>query len=168
MQCVSDQHCQGSTPSCDASTNTCVCRRPSVGNLLKNPGFDGSFSGWTVYSATLAADSENCSGSNSVYVDNSEADPEQCVPLTGGTAYYFGGKFKGGYAGNFVRLRFFTGDNCTSTGDNTLDLNLVGSTDWAPLWMDLVAPSGTKSVLVGFYGMQQYYDQLYLNTANQF
>jgi len=78
-----------------SSTNICVCRRPSAGNLLKNPGFDGSMSGWTVYFATLAADSEGCSGSNSVYVDNSEADPEQCVPLTGGTAYYLGGKFKG-------------------------------------------------------------------------
>lgn len=168
MQCLTDQHCSGATPSCDPSTNTCVCRRPSAGNLLKNPGFDGSFSGWTTYTATLGADSEGCSGSNSGYVDNDEADPEQCVPLTGGTACYFGGKFKGGYAGNFFRLRFFTGDNCTGTGDNTLDLNLVGSTDWAPLWMDLVAPTGTKSVQVGFYGMQQYFDQLYLNTANQF
>lgn len=168
VQCLTDQHCSAPTPSCDPTSHTCVCRKPSSGNLLKNPGFDGSLSGWTVYTATLAADSEGCSGSNSGYVDNDEADPEQCVPLTGGAAYYFGGKFKGGYAGNFFRLRFFTGANCAGTGDNTLDLDLVGSTDWAPLWMDLVAPSGTTSVRVGFYGMQQYFDQLYLNVANQF
>jgi hypothetical protein len=135
---------------------------------LNNPGFDGSMAGWTVYYATLVADSEGCSGSNSVYVENDEADPEQCVPLTGGKGYYFGGKFKGGVAGSFFRLRFFTGPNCTGAGDSTLDLNLVGSTDWAPLFMDLVAPAGTTSVRVGFYGMQQYFDQLYLNTANQF
>ena len=167
VKCTSDQHCSGAIPSCDPSTHVCVCRRPSSGNLLRNPGFDGSLNGWTVYTATLAADSEGCSGSNSVYVDNSETDPEQCVPLTAGT-YYFGGKFKGGVAGNFFRLRFFTGDNCTGTGDNTLDLNLVGSTGWATLFMDVVAPSGTASVRVDFYGMQQYFDQLYLNTANQF
>jgi len=34
--------------------------------------------------------------------------------------------------------------------------------------MYFVAPSGTASVRVGFYGMQQYFDQLYLNVANQF
>ena len=136
---------------------------------MTNPGFDGSLNGWTVYTATLAADSEGCPGSNSVYVDNDESDPEQCVPLTGGTAYYFGGKFKGGYAGNDFHLTFFTGANCSGGTDiSTMELSLEGSTDWSPLWMDLVAPAGTKSVEVGFYGMQQYIDQLYLNTANQF
>ena len=49
-----------------------------------------------------------------------------------------------------------------------MDLDLVGSTGWAPLFMDVVAPSGTASVRVDFYGMQQYFDQLYLNVANQF
>jgi hypothetical protein len=139
---------------------------------LNNPGFDGSMAGWTVYSAILAPDSEGCSGSNSVYVDNDEAAPQQCVTLTGGTTptYYFGGKFKGGYAGNDFHLNFFTGANCTGTeiADTMLTLYLVGSTDWAPAWMDLVVPSNAASVMVGFYGMQQYIDQLYLNTANQF
>ncbi len=168
--CLTDQQCSGIRPSCDPSTHTCVCRRPSSGNLLRNPGFDGSLNEWTAWTAILAADSEGCSGSNSVYVDNDEDAPQQCVTLTGGTAptYYFGGQFKGGYTGNFFRLRFFTGANCTGTSDNTLNLDLVGSPDWAPLSMYFVAPSGTASVRVGFYGMQQYFDQLYLNVANQF
>jgi hypothetical protein len=34
--------------------------------------------------------------------------------------------------------------------------------------MDVAVPLGTTSVSVGFYGLQQYFDQLYLNTANQF
>ena len=168
VQCTSDQHCSGATPSCNPSSHACVCRRPSSGNLLKNPGFDGSLNGWTAYSAILAADSEGCSGSNSVYVDNDEAAPQQCVALTGAPPHYFGGRFKGGYAGNFFRLAFFTGANCTGTQLSTSDLRLVGSTDWAPLWTDVVVPSGATSVFVGFYGLQQYLDQLYLNTANQF
>jgi hypothetical protein len=166
--CNSNADCSGSTPSCNMSSHTCTCRIPSAGNLLQNPGFDGSFSGWTVYYATLAADSEGCSASNSAYVDNDEASPQQCVPLTGGRAYYFGGKFMGGNSGNDFHLDFYTGANCTGSLINGVIMYLAGSTGWAPVSTSFVTPSGTTSVLVGFYGMQQYLDQLYVNTSNQF
>jgi hypothetical protein len=144
-----------------------VCRRPSAGNRLTNPGFDGSFSGWTPFAAVLTADSEACPSSNSVYVDNSENDPQQCIALTPG-GYYFGGRFNGGSAGNFFRVRFYTGASCTGGNSEVFDFFLTGYADWTASWQSFSAPPGTMSASVYFLGRQQYFDQLYLSTTNSF
>jgi hypothetical protein len=168
VRCTSDTQCLGSTPSCHPTSHTCVCRRPSAGNRLVNPGFDGTFTPWTVSTAFLAADSEACPDSNSVYVDNGENEPQECIALTPGT-YFFGGRFRGGFLGNFFRIRFFTGANCTGTNDEVADVHLPGSfADWTSYWDSVTVPAGTVSASVYAFSVAQYFDQLYLNTANQF
>jgi|GEM_PF-1337366 len=168
VQCTADPHCSGTRPSCDPTTHSCVCRRKSAANVLTNPGFDGDWSGWTTYTAILETDAEGCPESNSVYTENSENDPWQCFPLSGDTDYAIGGKFKGNlsYANNWIRVRYFTGPNCTGTGDTTWDFYLGYTADWASQGSGFHAPAGTASARIGIYGMGQYTDQLYVNASS--
>ena len=168
VQCTMDSHCLGTVmPSCNPSSRTCVCRRPSANNRLMNPGFDGSFNGWSIYFATLVVDSEGCSNSKAVYSENAENDPSQCIPLTPGS-YWFGGQFKGGQTGNFFRIRFHTQANCGGSAQDVFDFFLQGSADWSPIFQQFTVPAGTVSVNVSFFGLGQYLDQLYLSPFNQF
>jgi hypothetical protein len=169
VRCTTDAHCANapSMPTCDSAGHACVCRKPSAGNKLTNPGFAGTFSGWTVYFASLAADSEGCAGSNAVYQDNNENDPWQCFPITTGY-YYVGARVKGPALGSFFRIRFFTGANCTGSNSETTDLSLPGATDWTSVSKNFLVPAGTVSARIGFYGLQEYFDQVYVNAANQY
>ena len=106
----------------------------------------------------------NCTVTVESCVDGVE---QECIPLTPG-AYYFGGKFKGGSTGNFWRVRFFTGANCTGNNENVFDFFLTGYTDWQAAWQSFTVPAGTVSANVYFLGLGQYFDQMYINTVNQF
>jgi hypothetical protein len=171
VQCTSDAHCTLPTVSCKPSTHTCVCRLPSSGNLLTNPGFDGSLSGWTINSnppsPTLGADSDGCTGSNSLYAPNSENDPMQCVSLTAGTTYYMGGRFKGGDSNDLVRMRLCTGPSCTGTCDINYDVYMGASASWTIQHTSFVTPAGYVSGYVGIYALgDQYVDQLYVSKTS--
>lgn len=169
VQCTMDQHCYGATPSCDLSTHTCVCRKPSSGNLLANPGFDGSFSGW-MSPEDLVADSEGCPASNSLYSGfGDEESPSQCIPITPGN-YYFGGRFRGDpNRGSFIVLRFWTGSTCYSgTELDAIDYYVPLSSDWSLQFTHITVPAGTKAMKIGISGLDFYADQLYLNVNNQF
>ena len=172
MQCLSDAHCSSTKPSCDLAAHTCGCRKPSAGNLLTNPGFDGSMSGWTnLGTVSLSTDSDGCTASNSIYCDlgGDQRDPRQCIPLAAGT-YYFGGKFKGGgnTYGNKVTIDLYDAGGCTGNNLYEWQYFLSENADWVQGWGVFAAPSGTASALVGVIASYQYLDQLYVNTTNQF
>ena len=176
VQCTKDQQCSGATPSCDISNHTCVCRRPSVGNLLANPGFDQysasdqKFPGWTTFVATAIDDAEGCPTSKAVHTDNDQ-DPEQCVSLSPGT-YHIGGLFKGDpNSGSFVRLHYYTlpcgSSGNTEVGSDTLYVPL-SSTVWSAQSTAVNVPAGTTTVKFAVYGLDLNVDQLYLNAVNQY
>jgi hypothetical protein len=172
VQCTMDQHCSGATPSCNPSSHACVCRRPSSANLLVNPGFDGSFAGWqtTAPFAVLVADSEGCAASNATYLENSGDDPYQCISIAAGTSYFVGARFRGGGVGNggFIRLGFYTAPGCIGTYiDAEYKLsNYETSNTWTPLSGMVVAPAGAQSARVSLSGVQEYFDQVYVNSVS--
>jgi hypothetical protein len=171
--CNSNADCSGTAPVCNMSSHTCGCREPTAGNLLTNPGFDGSMSGWTnLGTVSLAADSEGCSASNSIYCDRGgdQRDPRQCIPLAAGTTYYFGGRFMGGLDenGDKVTIDFYDGAGCTGNSFDEWQYELPVSAYWFWGVGVFTAPSGTASGLVGVISSYQYLDDLYVNTSNQF
>jgi hypothetical protein len=171
VQCTTDTQCSGTTPSCDPNSHKCVCRRKSAGNVLTNPGFDGSLAGWTGPDVTLDTDSEGCASSNSVYAANVEEEPLQCFPASSNTFYYFGGRFKGGSPGGFFRIYFFDSPGCTgNTVGSTFDFTYpLGSTDWHLEYQSFMTPVGTASARVGGFILGGWVDELYVNASyNQF
>lgn len=173
VQCVSDQECALPTPSCHPNTHRCVCRIPSpktagnTGNLLKNPGFDRSFDGWMNFAEVLAPDSEGCDGSNSVYVENGENDPQQCFTISAGSQYFVGGRYKGGL-GPFIRIHYFDGAGCTGNLFDSFNFELPTESDWTAASATFVPPPNTQSASLGYYGLRSYVDQLYVGSSNHF
>ena len=176
VRCTSGAQCSGVTPSCDPSTHTCVCKRPTAGNLLKNPGFDGSLANWTpnptaVYDGNYDAD--GCPGSGSVYVNNGENDPYQCFPVTAGTLYYLGLRSRAGVSGGFVRIHMYAGVNCTGSVVTTYDGLRFNTPSDNTTWFSYDAygftpPTGVLSADIAFYSMNQWLDQIYVNTQGAY
>ena len=171
-QCVTDAQCSGIVPSCHPTSHTCVCRLPSPGqNLLTNPGLDGSLTGWIAGSlTTLAPDSEGCAGSNSVYADSGSLDLTQCIPVTAGSTYYVGGRFKGGIPGVGFRANFYSSPNCAGTQFGSgWGANIPVVQDWTSQSSIMAVPAGAMSAMFGILGQALYLDQLYVNgTADRF
>lgn len=168
VRCLQDNQCTTNQPSCHPTSHTCVCRRPSSANKLTNPNFDGNMNGWTAFSAVLnTEDADICSQSNSVYTENGENDPYQCVQMSSGT-HYLRGKFKGADTGNFIRVRFYAVDNCgNDPNTSTWDMPLSGITGtWTLYSGSFVAPSGTKSARINIWGLGLYSDQMYVGTSS--
>ena len=184
VECLSDQHCTAnpSKPSCDVATHRCVCRRPSAGNLVQNPGFDSNLAGWSAYwppmtSSWASDDSEGCQGSGSIAGSNTELDPMQCVPLsswTGGT-YYFGAKFKLPLTGNLTKceVSFFLDGSCSAGGSASftmgpgVDYGSYPGTGWRNFSVTATAPYGAHSAFVacGFDINTTQMDEIYLNQS---
>jgi hypothetical protein len=175
VRCTADTQCSGATPSCNPTSHTCVCRIPSAGNRLTNPGFDGGLTGWTVYEATTSADSEACPASSSAYQVSNEEDPNQCFALTPGS-YFLGGKFNNGSGSDFIRITFRSGANCQDSSSVTIDPTKTTFdfhlptplNSWTSASTPFTAPANTVSAQVGVFGIQLYVDQLYVNTSNHF
>ena len=95
--CVSGATCQG---------NKCGCRQKSTTNLLTTPGFDqaSSASNWSLSPGASwlgTDDADTCSGSGSIKVQEILPPPtfdfgnfHQCVPVSVGTTYFFGFRYK--------------------------------------------------------------------------
>jgi hypothetical protein len=176
VRCTSSVQCSGVTPSCDPNTHTCVCRKPTPGNLLKNPGFDGSLANWTpnptaVYDGNYDAD--GCPGSGSVYVSNGENDPYQCFPVTAGTLYYLGLRSRGGASGGFVRIHMYGGVNCTGSMITTYDGLSFSAPSDNTIWLSydsygFVPPAGVVSADIAMYSMNQWLDQIYVNAQGAY
>ena len=182
VECISDQHCSGTRPSCDVASHRCVCRRPSAGNLVQNAGFDSNLAGWSAYwppmtSSWASDDSEGCQASGSIAGSNTELDPTQCVPLsswTGGT-YYFGAKFKLPLTGNLTKceVSFFSDGSCSVGGSASftmgpgVDYGSYPGTGWRNFSVSAIAPYGAQSAFVacGFDINTTQMDEIYLNQS---
>jgi hypothetical protein len=159
---------------CDGIGN-CKCKTKSDSNLLTNPGFDGSTSGWstTGYSTT---DFESCTGSGSAYVNPAGGAPniDQCVTtgITGLANYGFGLEFKAvaGGGDGYCVITFYDRPGCagnSSNPDNYMVTPFSDGTSWTASVLGFMTNSDTQSIDVfcSAANGNGYYDRLYLSSA---
>lgn len=179
----------GSGSSC-TSSHTCRCRQPTTpGNLLTNPGFETSLTGWKSADNCSSCpqlefwdgqnDADSCTASGSVhltYYGFAFGGVSQCLNV-GANSYHFGYRFKQLALGNDDAVRCgvdaYPGTGCDVTTSPLASLNYnsgPSSTSWASPSMStlFVAPAGTNSILIT---CQQnnltdvWVDQVYLNVS---
>jgi hypothetical protein len=176
--CNGNGSCATSSSSCQfgcGAGNTCAaCRQQNSENLLSNPGFDGSSTGWTVpggVNAYSTADVEGCRASGSILMTDFTNSMSQCRPITGGATYFFGFRFRAqqsGHAG-YCDVGFYTGLDCT--GEISFDgagipaQVIPQGSSWGEAAGRATAPQNAVSAginciaAIGFGN----YDQLYLS-----
>jgi hypothetical protein len=119
---------------------------------------------------TLAADSEGCPGSNSVFVSGSGTALEQCVPVDDFRTYGFGGRFKGSAPPCAIWFYFFDGPNCTGNvvsfpdGWDHWALDLPATSQWLPSSGSFHPPTGARSAQIASQLMSTYVDQLWVTS----
>lgn len=178
VQCTQVSHCPAGYQACDPTTHTCVCRQKSSSNLLTNPGFDGSATGWTMvggaaYQAT--ADADGCPDSGAVWLNSVGHEVKQCRPASPNTLYSMGLKFKGTGPGDtpgaLCMMQFYAGADCTTpsaTSNSTFITPGGTTTSWVQGAASATSPPDAGSVLlicVGQYGFG-YHDQFYFSSTN--
>ncbi len=169
--------CAGSTPSC--AGGACVCRVKSAGNLLVNPGFNGSIASWnaggtTVFSTT---DVEGCSGSGSLLLTALFDNTSQCITsgITASLGFQFGFVYKAtnGTGNNtdlvYCEVSFYSATDCLNgyMGRYSVMVSSDGSS-WVPGTISGNVPAGTVALDVHCSGAQGtgYLDQFYFSQAN--
>jgi hypothetical protein len=137
-------------------------------NLVTNPDFAGSLSGWVApFAAFDGAHSATADGTgsalgsftlpNDAAYGNANAI-EQCVTgIVPGTVYFFGGKVlipggQTGTGGGSVIVQWYGAPDCTNfvnNSDTPIAITPTDATDvWHALQADAVAPPTTSSALV--------------------
>jgi len=191
VQCTTNNDCTSSYApgsTCNSS-HACQCRRQSTGNILTNPGFETSLSGWTsvnncstcpiLENWTDKHDSDSCPGSGSVsfsYYGFAFGGLTQCVAVSGNTFYRFGYRFKQASSGDedaaLCTVSSYSSTNCSG---NTIDsMNYYSgpaSTSWAnpSLSTQFSAASSARSIRVTCQQTKltdTWVDQVYLNAAS--
>ena len=141
----------------------CRCSQPSATNLLRNPGFDQDLGRWLTDGAAVWAgdqDGDRCPHSGAVDLRVASdvlgfAEIFQCVPISAGGNYQFGGRImlskipvEDYVAG--CTLRFHASENCTGTALDTFRLDILAgmtaSYDWRPFAGSRAAPPGAGSM----------------------
>jgi hypothetical protein len=183
VQCLAGADCTISGQAC-TTNHTCVCRPPSAGNLLQNPGFEQS-PGIANWSPTMGAtwssdDADGCPGSGSAVVAYDIpffGSFSQCVVATPGTRYFFGYKYKQTQSQSVLcDLWFFAGPTCSGNILVGGDLVLGGAespiTSWTRNSGSITAPAGTGSAAAHCQnqgGGSGNIDQVYMNaTSNSY
>ena len=164
-----------SKPSCSPSTNACVCRIKDAGNLLTNPGFDGSAAGWETqsYPFSLKPDVEACAQSNALFAPQAgtQGMPRQCVNgISANVTYYFGVTYSGGgVPGDNFTVEFFNDTDCNGNTLDTVALSTVNSSNtWEKVSGSKKAPTGSKSARFSSFISLRQMDQVFLGTVNKF
>lgn len=171
VQHINDIHCSDARPSCDFATERCRCRSESRGNILNNPGFDGSVAGWS--NVALSTDAEACTQSNSAALRGSgdSANTLVCVTLPRGVStYHFGGKFRGGGSQSQFSLSFWSDTQCSGTRLGSPASLFPNATllDWKSASLRLTVPYGATALLIQAVTSDMYMDQVYINIENRF
>jgi len=143
----------------------------SAQNLLTNPSYNGNLNGWNAYAATYdgALDATGVPGSGSAHdtYDNPNAGSVgsilQCVLITSGNQYIFGGKvlvpsqeLNQTYSG--ISLSWFSNTDCNGAGFISNAGSVSAGSDVVGSWRSLgpksgTAPAGAKSAAVyGYFG----------------
>jgi hypothetical protein len=186
VECVGNADCAAkTTKSCDTTKNQCVCRLPSSGNLLKNPGFDKDLSSWDTNGEVswYANDADGCMNSGEAYSTYSIEEPAQCLTVSAGTTYWFGATFNYSYLydGSSCFLYFYSTAGCNDIyrfnqsagigpqGENTT----VPGNGWQSYSIQVTVPATTASARVvcnlDENSQGNGVDQIYLNkSANSF
>lgn len=168
--------CSLPTPSCSAGT--CKCRQPSPGNILKNPGLDGSIANWTgIATYNRQNDAEGCPDSGSISIVDFTDHFRQCFDagFEPGTTYTFALLYKAATPDvqySYCGIGAFTGTGCDPEQRlGTSDLIAVESngTSWVPGSVSWLVPSNTTSLLVQCSASQGhgYFDHLVLRQGTQ-
>jgi hypothetical protein len=143
---------------------------PGSGNLLLNPGFDGSpVTGWELGNATVDASSDvdGCSGSSAVQ-EGFGAGPRQCVAMQAGKYFYYGARIKNTAPGN-LSIQFFDTTDCSGSSFDSASVSIQSSDAWQNVQGDGSTSAGTKGVMFTPGVTYGYWDQAYLSlTANSF
>ncbi|MGB8294552.1 MAG: hypothetical protein WCG85_03930, partial [Polyangia bacterium] len=157
---------------------TCVCRRPKVGNLLENPGFDSSLVSWAQDGSVSWSneDSDSCPESGSVSGENTDDEPSQCFPVPGGGTYYFGAKFKLPVVGGttYCNLTFTTSTVCSPDAVWSSETRIGppegsgswGGTGWQAFSAIAQAPAGVQWGSVDCFMLATNMDQVYVSQSD--
>ncbi|MEZ5312236.1 MAG: beta-propeller fold lactonase family protein [Thermoanaerobaculia bacterium] len=139
-------------------------------NLLQNPNFDSSISGWIPTPATPGvvrfepADADGWSISGSVIMELTGSNPaygvSRCVTVDEDFDYVLGGRVRIGSASvtepeAFAEAQYYASTNCTVTPLGTEQFGGTIAGDTAAAWLDLpeavqVPPPGARSAFVSF------------------
>lgn len=171
----------GNSKYCDGN-GVCKCRTKSSWNLLANPGFDGSATGWSLEAPAkyLPVDVDGFSESGSILIgspDTLSGSAKQCVtvPVGAGRDYYIGFRFKSSVSGSVgvasCSVSFIpSGEACdfggaTDGGDIMATFN---NDNWIAGASRLTAPAGTATIRISCSAVAAigYYDQLYISTTS--
>jgi hypothetical protein len=136
-QCASGQ-CGGRC--CNPGT-ACTCTQPSPTNLLANPGFDSSLTGWTVGAGSgtitrASGDYEGCpfSGVAHFTVDTTVSKSlEQCLVVSPSTSYNFSLKARSGGSGELVTctVTLYNVSGCSGNSAVVAQIDWI-NVDWGP------------------------------------
>lgn len=130
-------------------------------NLVNNPSFAGSLSGWDVAAGTTfdpTMDATGVPGSGSARSSITRVSPgtqvaiSQCI-TTGAGTYTFGGKIfdpaaPGVPANGGIRVSWFSGPDCTTGLLTSTFMTGTSTTTFATLSTTVIAPPGTTHALV--------------------
>jgi hypothetical protein len=195
VPCTGSSDCTasyGPSATCTAS-HTCQCGQPSSGNLIANPGFATSFSGWTpndhcgsscpspIENWDSGSDADSCPTSGSVrfsYYLFAFGQLSQCVGASAG-AYHFGYRFKELSSSDadavLCTVYAYSGSGCGGDPLNTMQyLSGPASTSWASPSLSTLfeAPSGTGSIQVNCQQdstlADTWIDKIYLNASGYY
>ena len=146
VQCRALADCANGYLAC--SSNACVCRQKRSANILRNPGFDGNASMWTINGGAYDGntDADNCPASGSANLSAFGHSMNQCVPASAGVAYQFGFRFIG--SSSQCDFAFYSDTSCSTFLDGS-DIIIVNSNgSWVSGFDAKTSPAGTQSISV--------------------
>ncbi len=170
VQCNSSSQCAAGRVC--SSSGQCVCRAKSAGNLLTSPGFESSselFSWGATSGATWSTDdADGCAESGSVLVNSSNGSVSQCVPVTPGSRYYVGVRYKSSDASSQPSCYWdFRTYGCAETTYILGKFAGGASTTWTTAAGGDVAPADAQTLQVSCqtFGNSVLFDQFYVNVG---
>ena len=145
MACVDDSWCPSYAPSCNLATHKCVCRIPSAGNLVQNPGFETNLTGWTTSNSYWTSDD----------ADGCHPDPGSGLPGSGSVSGAAKFKFVNTWNTSFCTVSFYNDASCTLLNTNSLYTPMGPATNdpnaapsWRLYYIIEPAPVGAQSARI--------------------
>jgi hypothetical protein len=147
--------------------------------MFNNPGFDSDVTSWERLRSSVdqtsgiqwsSQDVDGCPFSGSVQeITSGLGNPSQCVAVTAGTTYTFGGWFRNLDGTAYTcQMYFWSGANCTGT--LAFGPSIAGNeTAWTFHSMAFAVPAGNVSLSPACESnINSYFDKLSLSTNGSF
>src|SRR4029077_16302135 len=99
--------------------------------------------------------------------ENTDNAPSQCVPVTPGTTYYFGARYKAATNNQYLSLQYYSDSACQTyvPGGPFVQISTT-PTNWSPLNTSAVPPAGIHSAAIHCSIYDGDLDQIYLNAVS--